>query len=445
MISIPVILGQMSTVLMGIIDMVMLGDIGKTEVAGVGIANQIYFLFMVLGAGTLAVITPMVASSKGAQNKVECGEILRTGIELSFLIGIILSVILIIIGENFFIFHQPQEIESVSSIYLRTITLSTIPLMLFLTLKQYSDGLSLTKPPMVITMLAVFLKAFLNWVFIYEQFSFPAMGAKGAAIATLICRILMALALVIYIFNNKEYEKFLPNLISRFKTIPLMIKILRIGVPGGLQMFFETGAIAATAIFVGWIGTNELATHQIALALAALTYTGAVGLSLAGTVKVSHAFGEGDSKSILRWRNLSFVTILTLLCLCFIIIIFIKEDFAKFFINEPVIIEIASVVLILAGLFQISNGLQLLGISMLRSIHDVNRPTIVTMFSYWVVGIPVSYLLGVRLGYGLSGVWMGLAAGITLSAIWLHMRFFYLLKKDKLKKYSAVELEEDQD
>jgi MATE family multidrug resistance protein len=443
-ISVPVILGQMSIVLMGITDMVMLGDVGKTEVAAVGLANQIYFLFMVMGSGTLAVITPMIASSKGAQNKLECGEILRTGIELSFIISIALSVFLILIGENFYIFRQPEEIEDVSKIYLRILTLSTVPLMLFFALKQYTDGLSMTKPPMVITIIAVLLKAFLNWIFIYGQFSFPPMDAKGAALATLICRIFMALALVVYIFNNKKYEKFLPHLISRFNTFPLIVKILRIGIPGGFQMFFEMGAFAATAVFVGWIGTNELAAHQIALALAALTYTCSVGLSLTGTIKVAHAFGEGDNKGIIKWSKISLFAILIFMFMCFVLISIFRENFAAFFIDESSVIKIASSVLLLAGLFQISDGLQLLGLSMLRSVNDVNLPTVITLFSYWALGLPASYLIGIYAGYGLMGIWVGLFLGITVSAILLFIRFYFLLNNGKLQKYSAINFEPEQ-
>ena len=182
--SIPVVLGQVGTVLLGITDMVMLGHVGKDEVAAVGVANQIYFLFMVFGLGILAAITPLVASSKGANRNTECGELLRTGIELGFLVSLILCICLFILTENFHIFNQPAEVNPIAIKYLRMVNISTIPYFLFIAFKQYSEGLSLTRPAMYITLVTVIANAFFNAIFIYGWFSFPPSGALGDGAAT---------------------------------------------------------------------------------------------------------------------------------------------------------------------------------------------------------------------------------------------------------------------
>src|SRR6478609_8967626 len=203
--SLPIILGQLGSVMMGLTDTIMLGAVGKNEVAAIGVANQVYFLFTVLGMGTLGALAPMVASSKGASNKNECGEFLRSGIEMGFLISVVLCIVMSMIGENFQIFGQPAHITDMVREYLRILNISTIPLMLFLAVKQYSDGLSLAKPAMVITLAAVLLNVFFNWVLIYGHLTFPALGIKGAAIGTLLARFAMALMLVFYVFRSKIY------------------------------------------------------------------------------------------------------------------------------------------------------------------------------------------------------------------------------------------------
>jgi MATE family multidrug resistance protein len=438
--SFPIILGQVGSVLMGISDTLMLGNISKEAVAASGIGNQIYFLFTVLGMGTIAAMAPMIATSKGAKNDKECGEILRTGIELGFLISIVICSIMFVISENFQWFHQPPAITTLVQSYLRILTVSTIPFMLFLALKQFSDGLSFTKPAMVITLIAVLLNIGLNWILIYGHFSFPAMGIKGAAISTLVSRIMMALMMVVYVFRQKSYTSFLPPLISTFNTFPLIVKILKVGLPGGLQLFFEVGAFAGAAILVGWIGTDELAAHQIVLGLAALTYMMSAGISVSGSIRVGNAFGQGDKMKI-KQTGLSaiFLVGIFMLCSCLIFIIY-NEELVLLFIKDHSVVYTAASVLMIAGLFQFSDGVQVVALGILRGIEDVNIPTVITLLAYWIVGLPVGYILGFVFNLGIQGIWIGLLIGLTTSAILLTSRFYILVNKDRTKTYQATKL-----
>jgi MATE family multidrug resistance protein len=442
--SFPIMLGQVGSVLMGITDTLMLGNVGKEAVAASGVANQIYFLFTVLGMGTIAAMAPMIATSKGAQNDKECGEILRTGIELGFLISVVLCLIMILIGENFEWFQQPAAITALVKPYLRILTISTIPFMLFLALKQFSDGLSLTKPAMVITLIAVIINIALNWLLIYGNWSLPALDIKGAAIATLISRILMALMLVVYVFRHKAYSAFMPPLISTFNTLPLIVKILKVGLPGGLQLFFEVGAFAGAALLVGWIGTDELAAHQIVLGLAALTYMMSAGISVSGSIRVGHAFGEGNKAMIKQMGSSALFLVAIFMLFSCLIFIFLNEELIGLFIHDEKVVYTAASVLIIAGLFQFSDGLQVVALGILRGIEDVNVPTIITLLAYWAIGLPVGYLLGFVLDMGIRGVWFGLLAGLTTSAVLLTFRFYILVNKGKTKVYEATKLVKQQ-
>lgn len=433
-------LGQVGSVLMGITDTLMLGNVSKEAVAASGVANQIYFLFTVLGMGTIAAMAPMIATSKGAQNDKECGEILRTGIELGFLISAVICLMMFLIGENFEWFQQPPAITALVKPYLRILTISTVPFMLFLALKQFSDGLSLTKPAMVITLIAVLINVGLNWLLIYGHLSLPALGIKGAAIATLISRILMALMLVIYVFRNSQYTSYMPPLISTFNTFPLIVKILKVGLPGGLQLFFEVGAFAGAALLVGWIGTDELAAHQIVLGLAALTYMMSAGISVSGSIRVGHAFGEGDRAKIKQMgASALFLVGIFMLFTCLLFIVF-NEELVRLFIHDDGVVYTAASILVIAGLFQFSDGIQVVALGILRGIEDVNVPTIITLLAYWVIGLPIGYLLGFVFDLGIQGIWIGLLAGLTTSAVLLTFRFYILVNRGKTKAYEATKL-----
>ena len=439
--SAPIIIGQIGSVAMGVTDTIMLGKVGKTELAAAGIANQIYVLFVVIGMGTLSATAPMIATSKGAKNKSECGEILRTGIELSFIISVFLCLILFLLGENFHIFRQPEQVTIMARNYIRIVTVSTIPMMLFIALKQFSDGLSATLPAMVITFVGVFANIFFNWVFIYGNLTFPAMGIEGSAIATLFSRIIMALLLVIYIFNSAKLKEYLPPLISTFNTWPVLIKIVRVGFPSGLQLFFEIGAYTGAGVFVGWLGTNELAANQIVMALSAITYMGASGFSVAGSIQVGLAFGESNQKGILTAGNVTIIlTALFMLgcCFCFI---FYKYPLIHIFSQDPHVTEVAATIIVIAGLYQLSDGLQAVGLGILRGIEDVNIPTVYTLIAYWVIALPTGYILGFTFDLGIKGIWIGLLIGLSFSAIMLNLRFFHLVLSGKTKQYVATRLE----
>jgi MATE family multidrug resistance protein len=438
--SLPVLLGQIGSVLMALTDMIMLGNVGKLEVAAVGIANQVYFLVTVFGMGALATLSPLVATSKSANRSRECGELLRTGIELSFILGMVLFIILFILSENFEIFNQPPEINFIARKYLRMLSISTFPFLLFITLKQFSDGLSLTKPAMYITLIAVLLNIILNSIFIYGLFSFPGAGAFGAGIATLFARCFMAASLVLYIFKTDSYIEFLPHLVSRFKTGPVIIKMLRVGIPSGMQMFFEISAFTCTAVLVGWLGTSYLAAHQILLGILALMYTSAVGFSVAGSIKVANAVGETNYSSLQLWSKFTFFTVLVILSLSGLLLFFINKPLLLLFINENEVISIASSAFILMAFFIVVDGLQITGIGLLRSIEDVKIPTVITLSSYILIGLPISYVCAFPYNLRLQGIWIGLIAGGLLSSIILNCRYFMLISTINFNKYKEIEL-----
>jgi MATE family multidrug resistance protein len=253
----------------------------------------------------------------------------------------------------------------------------------------------------------------------------PAFGLVGAGIATFCSRLYMAIALLWYISTAQRFKPFDPTLHYKSIDWKIMKKILEIGLPSGFQYFFEVSAFAGSSIIIGWIGTNALAAHQIALNLASITYMFALGISAAATVRVGNAVGF---KSIGRIRNAGFSAVLmgaSVMGSFGIMFIIFRNIFPTFYISNVDVIQIAASLLIIAAFFQIFDGTQAVGLGILRGIEDVKAPTLITFLAYWIVGLPVGYILGFNFNLGVQGVWIGLSIALAVSALLLFFRFNY--------------------
>lgn len=453
----PIIFSQIGNIAFGVSNIIMMGHVSPTAMSAVSFANSINILFLVIGMGTLAAAAPMIATSKAAKNNSECGEILRTGIELSFIISVIISFIMLLIGENIhflsnlFSSHmstQSTEILDMVQTYLRVVTISTIPYLLFLAVKQFSDGLSITKPAMVITFIGVGLNICLNIIFMHGLFTFPQMGIKGLAISTLITRSFMALALIIFVFNYKGFTDYLPPLISRFNTWPVLVKIVKIGLPGGLQLFFEVGAFTIAGFIAFKLGGEQLAAHSIAHTLSSITYMLAMGISIAGSILVGHAYGYNDKITIIKTGKSLIICGIAFMAVWATIFFMYGEELTILILGReqaaanPELITLCKWILIIVGIYQLFDGLQVIGLGMLRGIEDVNKPTIITLIAYWFIALPCSYILGIYMDHKLTGVWIGLMIGLFVSAILLNFRFFRLVLTNKMNVYTATDLKQ---
>lgn len=435
-------MAQLGTVLLGLTDTIMLGRFGKNELAAAGLSNQIFFLTSVLGIGVMTALTPIVASSKGAKNQRECGEFLRSGIELGVIVGFFTFLALIVLSFNLDILRQSEEVNRLSGRYLRVLASTVFPFYLFLALKHFNDGLSFTRPAMVITFFGVLANVAFNWVFIFGNLTFPEMGTTGAAIATLLTRLLMAGALVIYIFRSQAVKIFLPPLVSTYKTAPVIRKLIKMGLPTGLQIFFEVAAYASVSVFAGWVSLSALAAHQIGLGIIAFCYTIATGFCAAGSVLTGQALGEKQSK--FRLKEIGYATMLvstSFLIVTSIMLLAFKSDIIKMFTLENEVIDLALKVFGIWVAFQLVNGVQATVIGLLRGIQDVSIPAILTLISYWLIGVPLSLILITGTPTGLNGIWLGLCVGLGLCFLILSGRFFILLKNGSFKTYHAETLE----
>lgn len=425
----PVILSQLGHILVGVVDTAMVGQIGTIEQAAVALANSLYTLVLVFGLGVSYGVTPLVAAADSSKDISGNASLLKHSILLNTILGILLFVLLLFISPVLNLFDQKQEVVDLAIPYLNVMMLGMIPLCFFSGFKQFVEGLSDTKVAMVITLLANVVNVFFNYVLMFGKLGFPEIGLMGACWASFISRVVMAYAMFYYVYYNKKFKQYWIGFSIKKISKELSKNILAIGIPSGLQWFFEVGAFAFAVVMIGWIGPKEQAAHQIALSLAAITYMMASGLSAAASVKVGNQVGLKNVSGVRLAGFSTFIMVLFFMgtmALCFVLM---KNILPTFFNTDVEVLEIASSLLVIAAFFQLSDGVQVVGLGALRGLKDTRVPTYITLFAYWVIGLPMSYVFAFKFDYGVQGVWYGLSLGLTIAALMLFFRFNYVSKR----------------
>ncbi len=428
----PVILGMLGHTFVAFIDNIMVGQLGTAELAAVSLGNSFMFIAMSIGIGFSTAITPLIAEADSSNNLQQARAAYKNGLFLCTTLGILLFLLVFFSKPLMFLMQQPEEVVALAIPYLDLVAFSLIPLIIFQAIKQFSDGMSMTKYPMYATLLANIVNVVLNYLLIFGKLGFPEMGIVGAAYGTLISRVIM----VIYLWSLLRYRKRSAQIVKNIKFFvldTLMIKrIINLGSLSAMQMFFEVAIFTAAIWLSGLLGKNPQAANQIALNLSSMTFMVAMGLSVASMIRVGNQKGLQNFKEL---RRIAFSLFLlgTLFALFFAIVFFVFHkslpniymdlDDATNYKDNMEVIEIASKLLLAAAFFQISDSIQVVVLGALRGLQDVKVPTILTFISYWCVGFPVSYYLGKEEMYGSFGIWLGLLAGLTTASILLFIRF----------------------
>lgn len=428
----PVMLSQLGHIMVGIVDSIMVGQIGSTPLAASAFANNFLSVFLMFGIGISYGITPLVAQADGQSDTGKITRLLRHGIILCGSVGLMLFIALYGISYLFPFMDQPEAVVTLGTPYFLIIASSLIPLMIFQNFRQFSEGLSITKPTMYITIVANLVNVLLNYLLIYGKLGFPEMGLNGAGWGTLVSRILMAFGLYLFMIKYERFKVYRTAFNLRKIKSDFFKPMLKLGVPSGIQFVFEVGAFTMASIMMGWLGTNSLAAHQIAISLVSLSYMMASGISAASTVRVGNQIGRRDGLNLKRVGNTSFLMSLVFMACCAIVFIAFSNFFPTLYVEDPQVIKIASTLIIIAGFFQLSDGVQVVGLGSLRGMSDVKAPTIITLVAYWAIAIPASYLLGFTFDLGPSGIWYGLLIGLTVAAIALFFRFKKLAERKSL-------------
>lgn len=422
-------LGQLGHVLVGLADNLMVGRLGAAPLAAVSLGNSLVFIALSLGIGFSFAITPLIAEADGSGDIEKGRSYFHHGIILCGINGILLFLLLLLAKPLLYYLDQPPEVVEYAIPYLEIVAFSMLPLMIFQAYKQFADGLSQTKYSMYATILSNVVNVFFNYILIYGIWVFPELGLEGAAIGTLISRFFM-LWFIWEILRRKS--KFKPYFVwskkELFKT-DIFKKILNLGFPTALQMFFEVAIFTATVFLAGLLGTNPQAANQIALNLASMTFMIAVGLGVTATIRVGNQKGLHHYKELRRIAMSVFLLVFIIEAIFAVGFILLKDWLPTFYINNIEVVLLSAQLLIVAALFQLSDGMQVVILGALRGLQDVKVPTAICFVAYWIIGFPVSWYFGKAENMGSMGIWMGLLAGLTASALMLYFRFNYLSNK----------------
>lgn len=428
----PIMIGQLGHVVVGLADNIMIGQLGAEPLAAVSLGNTLIFFGLFIGIGFSFAITPLVAEADGEQNFKRGRKVFQNGILMCTINGILLFALVYFIKPILFYLDQPEKVVELAFPYLNIVAFSLIPLMVFQAFKQFADGLSLTKYAMYATLIANALNIILNFFLIYGFWIFPRLEVEGAAISTLISRFTM-LALIIFILKSRpKLKPYFSKLIQKIDKF-IFKKLLSLGFPTALQMLFEGGIFTASVILAGTLGAKSQAANQIALNLASMTFMVAVGLGVTATIRVANQKGKNQFEAMNLIAHSLYLQILLIEMVFAIAFILLKNTLPSFYINDIEVIKIAANLLIMAALFQISDGLQAVILGGLRGLQDVIVPTFICFIAYWLIGFPVSYYFGQSSQLGSDGIWLGLLVGLSASAVMLYIRF-YKVSHNYIKK-----------
>jgi MATE family multidrug resistance protein len=409
----PVMLSMLGQVMTGVADSIMVGWTGAVPLAASSFANVFYNIPLFFGVGVSYAITPLVAQAEGAKDSATIIAVLKNGSLINLFTGF--ALVALIFGMEPFMhkMSQPEEVVALALPYLSIVALSIIPTMIFQSYRQFAEGLQRTRVAMLIVVSSNLVNILLNYVLIFGYYGFPQLGLNGAGWATLISKIIMAISMMAYVYFGKRYQPYRLGFSIGGYSRKLISKLLHIGVPSGSQYIFEAGAFGFSAIMMGWIGTTALAAHQIAINLATISYMTTSGLGAAATIRVGNFLGQLDKKNLrasafaMIWMAAGIMTLWALL------FIFGKEFLPALYIDDVAVIQLTASLMIIAAFFQLSDGIQVVTAGALRGLQDVKIPSLLILVAYWVIALPLGYVLAFVLHWAAIGIWIGLFIGLT--------------------------------
>lgn len=429
-IGLPIMLGQACVIILAFADNIMIGWHSVDELAASSFVNNIMNLFIMTELGFATGMTPMIGANNGTGDIKGIGATLKNGLIVNGIIGVISLVLLTAIYFLLGHFGQAPELLPYIRPYFIIIGISTLFALGFNVLKQFTDGICRPMISMTLLMIGNLLNIFGNWVLIYGNLGFPELGLTGAGISTLISRILILCVFIAFIFKSKKMKEYARAIKEAVVSKSEMKGVLRMGYPVGTQMALETSTFTFAAVMAGWLGVLQLAAHQVVITISQLFFLMMQGLSFAVSILVSNAFGRKDFESVQEYAGKGYFMILSISATLSVLLYCFRYQATGIFTDSPEVSAMAVSLFFLLFAYQFGDGLQLCFANVLRGIQDV-RPIMYAAFvSYYLIAIPVAYLLGFKAGFGIQGIWMGFPIGLTLAGI-----FFYVRYRSDLKRF----------
>lgn len=428
----PIILGELTQMALGIIDNVMVGAISYKHLAAAALVNSVMNIPFVLGIGMTMSVSQTVSMAHGRRDGLRVSHYLYNGFWLCTLAAILIAVILNMGTGILFHLKQDPEVAVLAAPYMRIMAWSTVPMLMFIALKQFTDGLERTRTAMVLSMLALPINIGINWLLVYGNWGFPRWELMGAGAGTLITRIIILVALLFIVAVHPIFKRYIAARRSQWKLQKgTMKELLHIGIPASLQGGMESGAFAVSGIIIGTLGAVQQAAHHIALSCAAFTFMVSIGLAQGGSIRTSNAWGRNNWDDIRRIAKSTVWSGLLYGLVCAILFISLRHTLPLAFNSDAAVVSLTSVLMLYAALFQMSDAAQAVGVGLLRGMKDVKVPTLYVALAYWVLGIPIGCLMAFTFKMGAAGMWIGFVTGLTFSAVFLNRRVSGMIGKRK--------------
>ncbi len=422
--ALPIIVGELAQMALHIIDTAMVGAVSYKQLAAAALVINVMNIPFVLGLGMTISVSQMVSMAHGRRDGQLVSHYLFNGFFICAVTAVMISMAMVLGRPLLNHMGQDPEVVQYALPFLELMSYSIIPMLLFMTLKQFTDGLEYTRTAMILSLAGMPVNILLNWLLIYGNWGFPRLELVGAGWATLITRTLLFLALGVVILRHKLFRRYIAVYTRQWKLkIHTIRELLQIGVPSSIQIGMEAGAFAVSGILIGTLGAVAQAAHQIALSCAAFTFMVSMGLSQAASIRVSNAYGRGDWFKISVIGKSALLTALGYGLFCAIGYSLFRNQLPGLFNDNAEVMALAGVLLLFAAVFQISDSTQAIAAGLLRGIKDVKRPTILVAISYWLIGLPVGCVLAFVFDMGAQGMWLGFIVGLTIAAILLPGRF----------------------
>ena len=434
--AMPLVLTQAGQMTVQLIDNAMVGRFGTAELAAASFANSIFVVIMLFGLGVFLGITPLIGQSRGADDDRQVATIMKSGFVLS---GVLIPIITAISWSMMWIMPymgQTEEVVRLAVPYYRILVIALIPFLLFTLLKQIGEGLGNTVVELIATIIANLLNVFLNYILIFGKLGLPALGLLGAGYATLVSRIAMPLVIWAGFWHIKSIRHHFVRMKDARASLKEVLRVFYIGLPIAVQLVLEVFAFTFSSIMMGWLGNVALASHQVAMGLATFTFMIANGVAMATTIRVSFQLGTRDFESMETVSYSAVHLVVTYMGLCGLVFMIFRHQLPRIFTYDMHVIEQAASLLMIAALFELFDGLQVVCLGILRGFADVKAPMFIAAFSYMGIGLSVSYLCAFTFSMGPEGIWCGFLAGLVAAGILLALRIRKIIRR--LFKASSV-------
>jgi MATE family multidrug resistance protein len=422
--AVPVTAAQAGTQMMGLVDVAVLGRLGARELAASGLGNAIFFAFAILGTGIVSGLDPLVSQAVGAGDRVRARRVLWQGVWLSMIVTAVLTAILVAVSFAVPYAGVQGELIAPATTFMLIRTIGLAPYLVFLAIRAYLQAHGVTRPMLTAMIVANVFNFTLDILFVFGGGPIPAMGVAGAALSTVICsfiQLAIAAAAVRHIHVNAHFDH-RPNRAE-------IARAARVGIPIGLQLAAEIGVFALVGVLAARLGTLQLAAHQLTIQLAAFTYTIALGIAAAGSVRVGLSVGARERVATRVAGHVAFIVGAIVMALNGLAFAVFPRACARLITNQENVIRTAIPLLLVAAVFQLSDGIQAVGAGVLRGGGDTKYTLYANLFGHWAIGFPIALWLGFHMHLGIVGLWWGLCAGLTIVAVLLFFRFERLSKR----------------